>query len=242
MKNRSPYISLLLFAIAMGILEAVVVVYVRELYYPDGFTFPLKLAPARIITIELIRELCTIVMLGTVAWITQGVFIRRLSVFLFLFGVWDIFYYIGLKIFLNWPESLLTWDILFFIPVGWTGPVIAPVLLSLVMISFAVSIEILFLKEKTRLFNRVNLFISSIGVLTVFFAFTYDYGMIIARGNYFSDLLNVAANAELMQKLTSFVPKRFQWEIFSAGMLFIISGFILMITHALKSGKKTSEN
>ena len=31
-----------IFAIAMGFLEAVIVIYLRKIYYPLGFNFPLK--------------------------------------------------------------------------------------------------------------------------------------------------------------------------------------------------------
>ncbi len=110
----------------MGFLEAIVVVYVRELYYPDGFNFPLKPMPGWLIAVELVRELCTLLMLGGCGLdFRQEYLFQRLAVFLFIFGVWDIFYYIGLKIFLNWPESLFTWDILFLIPITWIGPVLA---------------------------------------------------------------------------------------------------------------------
>ena len=49
-------------------------------------------------------------------------------------AVWDIFYYVWLKVFLDWPASLLTWDVLFLIPVPWVGPVLAPVTVALTMI------------------------------------------------------------------------------------------------------------
>ena len=35
---------------------------------------------------------------------------------------------------MGWPPSLLTWDILFLIPVPWIGPVLAPVLVSVGLI------------------------------------------------------------------------------------------------------------
>jgi hypothetical protein len=50
------------------------------------------------------------------------------------FGVWDIFYYLWLFVVLGWPASLFDWDILFLLPLPWIGPVIAPVLISLLMI------------------------------------------------------------------------------------------------------------
>ena len=61
----------------------------------------------------------------------------KCAYFLYLFGVWDIFYYIWLKVFLDWPASLFTWDVLFLIPVPWVGPVLAPVTVALTMIGMA---------------------------------------------------------------------------------------------------------
>ena len=60
---------------------------------------------------------------------------QRFSYFMIAFGIWDIFYYVWLKVILNWPASLLDWDILFLIPLPWIGPVVAPVLVSIVMIA-----------------------------------------------------------------------------------------------------------
>jgi len=98
------YLPLIIFAVSMGLLEAIVVVYVREIFYPDGFRFPLKEMPVWIITIEWVREISTLLMLGSVAWLSGKTFLKRLSVFMFIFGVWDIIYYFGLKNFLDWPE------------------------------------------------------------------------------------------------------------------------------------------
>lgn len=141
---RTNLITVSLFAVAMGYLEAVVVVYLRELYYPEGFTFPLKLAPVKFIVIELFREVATIVMLLTVAALAGKKFWERFGYFMILFGVWDIFYYIWLIVTINWPLSLLDWDILFLIPLPWVGPVIAPCLIALLMVVVGVSITDLF--------------------------------------------------------------------------------------------------
>ncbi len=73
-------------------------------------------------------------MLASVGIAAERNNIQRFTYFIISFAVWDIFYYVFLKLFLNWPESLLTWNILFLIPVTWVGPVIAPVILSALMI------------------------------------------------------------------------------------------------------------
>ena len=45
-----------------------------------------------------------------------------------------IFYYIWLYAMIGWPGSIMTWDILFLLPLPWVGPVITPVLIALAMI------------------------------------------------------------------------------------------------------------
>lgn len=121
------------FAVAMAYLEAAVVVYLRELYYPEGFSLPLKLIPAEIIWIEIGRELATLVMIASIAQVVGRWRWERFGWFLFLFGVWDIWYYIWLKLTLDWPSSLFEWDVLFLIPTPWIAPVIAPLLTALSM-------------------------------------------------------------------------------------------------------------
>ena len=150
-------VTAIIFAIAMGYLEAAVVVYLRELYYPDGFYikekvgFPfikfglveeLKPFSKKLILTELGREAATIVMLLTLALIAGYSIKSYIAYFLLLFGIWDIFYYVFLKVILGWPESFSTTDVFFLIPVPWIGPVWLPVLLSLIIISIGLIILI----------------------------------------------------------------------------------------------------
>jgi hypothetical protein len=135
MKLSRPVILVCVFAAAFAFVESSVVVYLRELYYPEGFAFPLKPGIVPLIAVELARELATMIMLITVAMIAWKTPWPRFAGFLIAFGVWDVFYYIWLKIILNWPSSLLDWDILFLIPIPWIGPVIAPVFVSIVMMA-----------------------------------------------------------------------------------------------------------
>ncbi len=132
-------IILALFAIAFAYIEAAVVVYLRAIFYPNGFTFPitniLEMPGAgRYLLYEIGREAATVVLMLTAAHLMAGNWRQRLGYFLIIFAVWDIFFYVWLKVLINWPSSLLDWDILFLIPISWAGPVLAPVITSLTML------------------------------------------------------------------------------------------------------------
>lgn len=232
-EQKANYSTLAVFAIAMGFLEAIVVVYVRELYYPGGFSFPLKALPPKIIFIELIRELSTLIMLGAVAWLAGKTFVRRLSAFIFVFGIWDIIYYVALKIFIDWPDSLFTWDILFLIPITWIGPVLAPVICSIVMIIMAFSFEYFQRKQQIQNFSSTELLLIFSGAAVIFYTFIFDFGKIIIKGNYLRDFFSLAEDSRFLAVLTTFKPVSFQWGIFTIGLLIIIVGSILVIKRAL---------
>ncbi|MBI4471265.1 MAG: hypothetical protein HY646_01260 [Acidobacteria bacterium] len=114
------------YAIAMGLLEAICVIYLRQLTLPAGAS----LTPLNRWPIEIIREVTTIIMLVVVAWLAGANVRQRTAYFFLMFGVWDILYYVGLKWLADWPASWLAWDCLFLIPTRWYGPVLAPVLIS----------------------------------------------------------------------------------------------------------------
>ena len=226
--RSNNYFPLIIFAVSMGFLEAIVVVYVRDLYYPDGFQFPLKELPPRLIIIEWIREISTLLMLGSVAWISGKTILKRLSVFLFIFGIWDIIYYVGLKIFLDWPESLFTWDILFLIPITWVSPVLAPVLCSLLMIAMAFlfdfrmnynNLEKLKIKEFTFMLS---------GATVIYYTFTVDFGMMIIKGHFLRKYFTLAENREFLEILTSWEPTHFNWLIFALGIGLICAGIFMV--------------
>ncbi len=128
-----PRTALLLYAVAMGYLEAAVVVYLRAIYYPEGFSFPLKPMEPGILRMEIGREAATVVMIFAIAWAAARSRWQTLIGFALVFGVWDIAYYVGLKILLDWPASLFELDVLFLIPTVWIGPVWAPALIALPM-------------------------------------------------------------------------------------------------------------
>jgi hypothetical protein len=123
------------FTIAMALVEAVVVVYLRALLgIPAGpielnraVTDTLARHSAWLVPTEQCREAATMVMLATIAALAGGSRTQKIGVWLYAFGLWDIFYYIWLYVFIRWPASLLTSDILFLIPVPWIAPVLLPV-------------------------------------------------------------------------------------------------------------------
>ncbi|MHC4753080.1 MAG: hypothetical protein ACYTFW_24855, partial [Planctomycetota bacterium] len=130
------------FSIAFGYIEAAVVVYLREIFHPDGFTFPMTIFGIgphwkRFLLTEIGRETATIVLIFTGAWLFGRNLQQRFAYFLTIFAVWDIFYYVWLKVLINWPASIMDWDILFLIPVTWASPVLYPVLISITLLIFA---------------------------------------------------------------------------------------------------------
>jgi len=135
MKSTRTILLVAIFAVAFAFVESTVVVYLRQILYPEGFAFPLKLATLSQAAVEAVREFATLVMLAAVGMLAGKTGWQRFSYFMIGFGVWDIFYYVWLKLILGWPASVLEWDILFLIPIPWIGPVIAPVLVSVTMIA-----------------------------------------------------------------------------------------------------------
>jgi hypothetical protein len=126
---------IVVFALAMALVEAMVVVYLREIL---GLRFDrgpldqrtLATVTARapwLLPAERWREAATLVMLVCFALLAERPWHRRGGVFLLAFGLWDLGYYLWLRLLLGWPPSLLTRDVLFLIPVPWVAPVLLPV-------------------------------------------------------------------------------------------------------------------
>ena len=211
-----------IFGIAMGFLEATVVVYLRKILYPDGFAFPLQTFDTRLLVTELIREFSTLVMLISVGLLAGRTLLQKFSFFIYLFGVWDIFYYVALKLFLNWPASLVTWDLLFLMPIAWVGPVLAPVICSITMIALALATN--YPETKTaalRLKTGEWIFLIS-GAFIIFFSFIRDYSLILIRGGYLSDIFHLADNPDFRQVISAYIPTRYAWDMFVIGEILII--------------------
>jgi hypothetical protein len=173
-ENRKLLLWLSLFSLAFGYIEAAVVIYLRELHYPDGFHFPLAPIPARLVWTEVIREGATLLLLLSLAFVAARTALRRFAVFAFCFGGWDLIYYLTLKLHLDWPVSLLEWDVLFLIPLPWIGPVLAPILVSIALILAAMLILAL-PPEQPSPIRRVDWVVELTAGLIIILSFLWNF-------------------------------------------------------------------
>jgi len=223
-KAGKSLIALTIFGIAMGLLEAAVVVYLRQLYYPEGLTLPLKPASSTLLLIESSRELATLVMLITAAIAVGENALQSFAYFLYMFGIWDIFYYVFLKVFLDWPASILTWDVLFFVPVLWVSPVLAPIICSLTMIVFGCITVLLQQKGAHIKIKGVDwaLFIS--GAAVIFYSFIKDYVTFLLSEGLPINIWALARNPNFQQLISQYVPTHYSWYLFFVGELLMLIG------------------
>jgi len=214
------------FGLGMGLLEAIVVVYLRDIYYPAGFEFPMSPVSARMYLAELVRETATILMLFSLGFLIGKNGIQKLAYFLIAFATWDIVYYVALKLFLNWPSSLLTWDVLFLIPLPWLGPVLAPVIVSLTMIWIGSSLLLLEDRNGSVSLNAEERGFWIFGALILFAAFIWNYSILIVQNGYASKVLTLYQNPGFLKVVYNYTPKSFNWVLFVVGELLVIVGTI----------------
>ncbi len=219
-KNNSLLVKqiswLVIFSIAMAYLESAVVVYLREIYYPEGFSFPLTPMNADMVITEFWREIATIIMLVGIGILTGTSSSQRFAFFLLTFAIWDIFYYVFLYALLGWPSSLFTWDILFLVPIPWVGPVITPIIVSLIMIVLAFSL--LRFKEKLNLKQWFLLFLGS---QVVVISWVLDYWN-FSSNHYSNGVWTLSSDQELFGSSEPYIPSSFNWYIFMIGIVLLL--------------------
>ncbi|GJQ36622.1 MAG: hypothetical protein JETCAE01_26320 [Anaerolineaceae bacterium] len=192
-----------LFAIAMAYLESAVVVYLRRIYGISDLILHVPPFDPQIGAIELGRELATLIMLLTVGWVAGRKFKSRLGFAVFAFGLWDIFYYIWLRVFIGWPRTLLDPDLLFLIPLPWWGPVLAPVLIAALMIAGGVLAVINDDRRQTTVrLQPAEWAVFIAGNLAMLYAFMSDA---------------LAALPADTQTLSQLRPSEFNWPVYLVG-------------------------
>ena len=167
MLRNKNLILVVIFAIAMAYLESAVVVYLRAMYGIEDLLKDTPLLADQYTIIEIGREAATLVMLVIIGLIAGNTWQRKIAFSIFAFGIWDIFYYVWLFLFIHWPKSLFEWDILFLIPLPWWGPVIAPIIISILLISISYLL-IIEVKLKIKTFDWTVFCLSIIIILYTF--------------------------------------------------------------------------
>jgi hypothetical protein len=226
MRSRAQFwkvmAGLVIFSVAFGYVEAAVVTYLRSIYtplrlhfYPGSANelFPLLtlqqlrlLGQEHILRLktEIWREFATLLMLGGAALLAARKPREWFAAFLICFGVWDSTFYLFLKLLVQWPASLLTWDILFLIPVPWTGPVIGPVLVSLSMIATGATLLWREYNHAAVHITRLQWALIVLGGAIVVVAFMWDFRNTANGGN----------------------PNPFNWILFVSGEAIGLAAFV----------------
>ena len=146
--------KVIVFAVSFAFVEAAVVVYLRHLlgstqltvsreetlFLVPGIAFLEPQTAVKIITntailnMERIREGATLVILASVAALAGKTLKEKASYFFLSFGIWDIFYYVFLRLTIGWPKSFSDLDVFFLLPTPWVGSVLVPLAISSVLI------------------------------------------------------------------------------------------------------------
>ncbi len=217
-------VAVTLYAVAMGYVESAVVIYIREMAFPDANrVFPLVYLDPRIGLVELGREAATIIMLISVGYIAGKDRFQKWLFFVYAFAIWDIFYYIVLKLVVGWPASILSYDVLFLIPVIWIGPVLTPVLISLLLTIGSAFLLVQSDKSDRVQISRNYLLIFVVGCGIVFFSFTQSsFHVLLSQGP---------------KGLDGYTPQSFDWVAFLIGyftMCFAVTRMILDSQHRVR--------
>ena len=230
------------FSIAMGYLETAVVVYLRKIYYPEGFLFPLTPITADIAIAEFWREAATVVMLIGIGVLAGKNSLQRFAFFIYSFAIWDIFYYVFLKVLLDWPESLLTWDILFLIPIPWVGPVIALCIVSLTMI--ALTLLIVYYQERGKhiYFSFLDKMLLITGSIVVIVSFVWDYITYLSVNGANKAAWTLSSNSDMFNEISAYVPVSFNWWLFALGEAILLSQIFLLIKKTISRPHPITNN
>jgi hypothetical protein len=230
MKEAKRWWLVVAYAIAMAWVESAVVFYLRTMSHriEPYQTDPLPLV-AGLGRVEMVREAATLVMLFTIGMLAGKTWRSRWAYGAIAFGVWDIFYYVFLKVITRWPNSLTDWDVLFLLPLPWWGPVIAPVLIALLMIAW--------------------------GTLASQWDHHFDYplraewrawfvnfaGMALALYVFMEDAIHVVSRGE--NALRAMLPQHFDWPLFILALVLMaapVFASVRQIQHASRRQLATS--
>ena len=202
LSERTRWVSVMAFAIAMAWVEAASVLYIRALV---GRIEPYQANPLPINgalgNVELWREGATLVMIATMALLAGSTWRRRAGYAAIAFGAWDIFYYVFLRLISGWPRTLLDWDVLFLLPLPWWGPVVAPISIALVMILWG---TLATQSGDDATDARWARALACVGIVLALAVFMIDAGRALLDGR---------------DAVLQVLPTTFNWPVFDAALL-----------------------
>jgi len=138
--RRVGWIALTIYAVAMALVEAACVVNLKQLYFADGWTPPFHAIPEAGRRLEQWREVATLVMIAAVSFLGRPPLRLVVARGLWVFGLWDLFYYVFLRLWTGFPAHWGDMDIVFLVPKPWIAPVWSACVVSMVC---AVSAQVL---------------------------------------------------------------------------------------------------
>jgi hypothetical protein len=228
MKTWTRWLVVFAYAVAMAWVEAAAVFYLRTLVHRIE---PLQPDPFPIVggmgSVELVREAATLVMLLAIGILAGRSWRSRLGYVAIAFGTWDICYYVFLKMMCGWPHSLMDWDILFLIPLPWWGPVLAPVLISLVMILWG-TLVCRFEHTPTPLLPELAA--CGLGVA----------GIVLGLCVFMEDAMAAARQGE--DAVRTVLPRSFNWPLFCGALLLMAAPALQLLWHSCSLQHRKTEN
>ena len=205
MREAKRWLVVAGYAVAMAWVEAAVVYYLRlminriEPYQTEPFP-----KVAGLSWFELVREAATLVMLLSVGILAGRAWRARWGYAALAFGIWDIFYYVFLKVMTGWPHSLFDWDILFLLPLPWWGPVMAPMLIAALMIFWG-TLASQCGPDDSRLISEWRAWLVNF------------FGMGLALYVFMADALRVVSQGE--DAVRRMLPDQFGWGLFGVSLV-----------------------
>ncbi|MBL7981337.1 MAG: hypothetical protein JNL52_05950 [Flavobacteriales bacterium] len=200
----------------MALLESAVVIYIRALYYPAGFHFPLVPMDANLVVTEVCREVATMVMLWTVAAMLASRALERFAWFCIGFGIWDLGYYAWLKVLIDWPSTIFDSDLLFLLPLPWVGPVWAPCFISIGLIVVGLIIIAARSRDATWKISASIWWLLGLSVLVFLVSFMMDpFTQGIRTGSFVRSVQTPSSSMSAV--IDSYVPGPFSWGWFLLG-------------------------
>jgi hypothetical protein len=205
MSARARWCIVVVFAVAMAWMEAATVFYIRTLV---GRIEPYQAQPlplhGALGNVELWREGATLVLLAAVGWLAGRTWRQRAGYAAIAFGVWDVLYYVFLRLISGWPHTLLDWDILFLLPLPWWGPVLAPMIIAVLMIVWGTL--------ATRAADRLADENSARWIWA-----PAAIGVVLALGVFMTDALRVLPDGR--DAILQVLPAAFNWPLFSTALV-----------------------